>query len=591
MIGHLGVARQRPARRPAARRRRRSGPGSTCTPATSAATSSSARAGSRPAWPASPSAPRRRPDRLKGSLLGAAAGLPPGDAAARRCRAAPRRRAWSPSAAEPSGAAVHGRARPRRRARPTRPSIDRRAPVASLPARADAPDVRCRGGPADARTARHAAEPLTPATGATPGWRTDDRGRARRLREPRRGDPERHRADRSRSADPSGAAAATAGDRSARSAVPPTARPPPPAPVGARPRPSPGHLPGSALRPYAAARHPADARRHAVPRGRADGPGVPAGSGRSVCVPRAGRRRARRRRRRRGVRALVDDDRRPGSSPAASTEVDPSLDARRCPADNGSVAAVGQELLPSTVQISARVPRAGGRRDRLRLRARPAGPHHHQQPRRRGRRRGRRADRDRRPGRQPLRRRRSSAAARSTTSPCSTSEDARDLRPAVARRLAGAARRRRGRRVRLAARAELDRHRRHRQRARPPGDHRRLRQRLVLHQRRADRRRDQPRQLRRPAGRPPGQVVGVNSAIATTGGAVRARSGNIGVGFAIPIEQVRITADQILRTGEARYPVIGAKVQTGGDRRRGRRDRRGPGRHPGRGRRACRRAT
>jgi putative serine protease PepD len=61
-----------------------------------------------------------------------------------------------------------------------------------------------------------------------------------------------------------------------------------------------------------------------------------------------------------------------------------------------------------------------------------------------------------------------------------------------------------------------------------------------------------------------GQVVGVNSAIATTGGFASSR-GNIGVGFAIPIEQVRITADQILRTGEARYPVIGAKVETGGD--------------------------
>ena len=61
-----------------------------------------------------------------------------------------------------------------------------------------------------------------------------------------------------------------------------------------------------------------------------------------------------------------------------------------------------------------------------------------------------------------------------------------------------------------------------------------------------------------------GQVVGVNSAIATTGGAVQGEAGNIGVGFAIPIEQVKITADQILRTGEARYPVIGAKVVTGG---------------------------
>jgi putative serine protease PepD len=59
-----------------------------------------------------------------------------------------------------------------------------------------------------------------------------------------------------------------------------------------------------------------------------------------------------------------------------------------------------------------------------------------------------------------------------------------------------------------------------------------------------------------------GQVVGVNSAIATAGG-TRAEGGNIGVGFAIPIEQVKVTAAQILATGEAQYPVIGAKVQTG----------------------------
>jgi putative serine protease PepD len=61
-----------------------------------------------------------------------------------------------------------------------------------------------------------------------------------------------------------------------------------------------------------------------------------------------------------------------------------------------------------------------------------------------------------------------------------------------------------------------------------------------------------------------GRVIGVNSAIATTGGTTGGdQAGNIGVGFAIPIEQVKVTADQILRTGEARYPVIGAKVQTG----------------------------
>jgi putative serine protease PepD len=62
-----------------------------------------------------------------------------------------------------------------------------------------------------------------------------------------------------------------------------------------------------------------------------------------------------------------------------------------------------------------------------------------------------------------------------------------------------------------------------------------------------------------------GQVVGVNSAIATTGGGLGGESGSIGVGFAIPMEQVRITAGQILSTGEARYPVIGANVDTGTD--------------------------
>ncbi|MFT4008478.1 MAG: trypsin-like peptidase domain-containing protein [Nocardioidaceae bacterium] len=55
-----------------------------------------------------------------------------------------------------------------------------------------------------------------------------------------------------------------------------------------------------------------------------------------------------------------------------------------------------------------------------------------------------------------------------------------------------------------------------------------------------------------------GQVVGVNSAIATTG----SESGSIGVGFAIPMKQVRITAGQILDTGEATYPIIGASVTT-----------------------------
>ncbi len=59
-----------------------------------------------------------------------------------------------------------------------------------------------------------------------------------------------------------------------------------------------------------------------------------------------------------------------------------------------------------------------------------------------------------------------------------------------------------------------------------------------------------------------GQVVGVNSAIASLGGSLSPdQGGNIGVGFAIPVEQVEVTTTQILRTGKSQYPVIGANVQ------------------------------
>ena len=57
-----------------------------------------------------------------------------------------------------------------------------------------------------------------------------------------------------------------------------------------------------------------------------------------------------------------------------------------------------------------------------------------------------------------------------------------------------------------------------------------------------------------------GEVIGVNSAIATVGGAFGGESGNIGVGFAIPINQVRVTVEQIIETGEAKFPIIGASL-------------------------------
>ncbi|MDX6281101.1 MAG: putative serine protease PepD [Kribbellaceae bacterium] len=55
-------------------------------------------------------------------------------------------------------------------------------------------------------------------------------------------------------------------------------------------------------------------------------------------------------------------------------------------------------------------------------------------------------------------------------------------------------------------------------------------------------------------------VIGVNSAIATVRGAEPGSSGNIGLGFAIPIDQARRTAQQLIASGHASYPVIGANV-------------------------------
>ncbi len=56
-----------------------------------------------------------------------------------------------------------------------------------------------------------------------------------------------------------------------------------------------------------------------------------------------------------------------------------------------------------------------------------------------------------------------------------------------------------------------------------------------------------------------GEVVGVNTAIATLGG-LGGQTGSIGLGFAIPINQARRTAQQLIETGEASFPVIGASV-------------------------------
>ena len=61
-----------------------------------------------------------------------------------------------------------------------------------------------------------------------------------------------------------------------------------------------------------------------------------------------------------------------------------------------------------------------------------------------------------------------------------------------------------------------------------------------------------------------GRVIGVNSAIARVASSqgTDGQSGNIGVGFAIPSDQVRKTAEQLIASGKATHPVIGVLIDT-----------------------------
>jgi putative serine protease PepD len=56
-----------------------------------------------------------------------------------------------------------------------------------------------------------------------------------------------------------------------------------------------------------------------------------------------------------------------------------------------------------------------------------------------------------------------------------------------------------------------------------------------------------------------GQVIGINSAIATAGG----QGGSIGVGFAIPIDQAKVIAQQLIENGRASRAQLGVTVATG----------------------------
>jgi putative serine protease PepD len=57
-----------------------------------------------------------------------------------------------------------------------------------------------------------------------------------------------------------------------------------------------------------------------------------------------------------------------------------------------------------------------------------------------------------------------------------------------------------------------------------------------------------------------GAVIGINSAIASLGSISGSQVGSIGLGFAIPINQARRTAQQLIKSGKATYPILGISI-------------------------------
>jgi putative serine protease PepD len=59
-----------------------------------------------------------------------------------------------------------------------------------------------------------------------------------------------------------------------------------------------------------------------------------------------------------------------------------------------------------------------------------------------------------------------------------------------------------------------------------------------------------------------GKLIGINTAIASLGGeASGQQSGSIGLGFAIPVDQARRVADELIKTGHATYAQLGIKLK------------------------------
>ena len=58
-----------------------------------------------------------------------------------------------------------------------------------------------------------------------------------------------------------------------------------------------------------------------------------------------------------------------------------------------------------------------------------------------------------------------------------------------------------------------------------------------------------------------GELIGINSSIASLGGSQGGQSGNIGIGFAIPVKEAQSIADQLIKTGQAQHAFLGVSAK------------------------------
>ncbi|HET8989297.1 MAG TPA: trypsin-like peptidase domain-containing protein [Humibacillus sp.] len=58
-----------------------------------------------------------------------------------------------------------------------------------------------------------------------------------------------------------------------------------------------------------------------------------------------------------------------------------------------------------------------------------------------------------------------------------------------------------------------------------------------------------------------GELIGINSAIASLGATQGSQSGNIGIGFAIPVNEAKSISDQLIKTGQAEHAFLGVSAK------------------------------